>query len=305
MRRHLTCGESGRLITKLKKEDLSICVEMSRVIDQYDWSFVPMPLRVDNGRKPRVKRPLNAFMLWVQAARQKLADRYPRQYRSLHSAELSRTLAAQWNRLRWSDKKPFIQEAERLKKKHKEDYPEFCQTRRVRRWRRSRRGRMVATWVKETILGEDCGKAICWKTLEPEHGEESPPAGQDLSHPTSTSGKCDSGMPTELSHPTPPSTPGKLQAGKQTEDFSTIHFQDFFQEMIEPVDLSELDQYLPPVGPQKMVEVSDSTSYADSSAWLSALDLSLALPSAGSIDTTFSISPSKAPHSQSTLLKGV
>ena len=67
---------------------------VSQVLKGYDWSLVPMPVR-GNGAlksKPHVKRPMNAFMVWAQAARRKLADQYPH----LHNAELSKTLGKLW-----------------------------------------------------------------------------------------------------------------------------------------------------------------------------------------------------------------
>ena len=43
-------------------------------------------------RQTHVKRPMNAFMVWAQAARRRLGEQYP----SLHNAELSKTLGKLW-----------------------------------------------------------------------------------------------------------------------------------------------------------------------------------------------------------------
>ncbi|XP_054719645.1 transcription factor SOX-9-like [Uloborus diversus] len=98
---------------------------VSKVLQSYDWSLVAKTSRQGGAggdkRKPHVKRPMNAFMVWAQAARRKLADQYPH----LHNAELSKTLGKLWRVLGDDEKKPFMEEAERLRCKHKKDYPDY------------------------------------------------------------------------------------------------------------------------------------------------------------------------------------
>jgi hypothetical protein len=84
----------------------------------------------------RIKRPLNAFMLWSHKQRQKVALINPQ----MPSSEISKQLGAEWRRLSESDKYPFIEEAKKLKRQHELDHPNYKFVQ-----RRKRKARTVRT----------------------------------------------------------------------------------------------------------------------------------------------------------------
>lgn len=104
---------------------LAISKAVTQVLESSDWRSLSFPLDASAGKhskaKNNVKRPMNAFMLYAQAARKKLSHLYP----DLSYAKLSKTLGRIWKSLDLSEKQPFVDEAERLRLKHKQDHPDY------------------------------------------------------------------------------------------------------------------------------------------------------------------------------------
>uniref|UniRef100_A0A673H4G8 HMG box domain-containing protein n=1 Tax=Sinocyclocheilus rhinocerous TaxID=307959 RepID=A0A673H4G8_9TELE len=213
------------VITKLEREDdrFPVCIRdaVSQVLKGYDWSLVPMPARGSGAikSKPHVKRPMNAFMVWAQAARRKLADQYPH----LHNAELSKTLGKLWRLLTENEKRPFVEEAERLRVQHKKDHPDY-------KYQPRRR--------KSVKPGQRLQRASLLSSGQP-HGPPTPPTTPktDFHH----GGKPD------------PKHEGRrlLDGTRQNIDFSNVDISELSTDVIsnmEAFDVHEFDQYLPPSG---------------------------------------------------------
>lgn len=257
-------------LSQAKNMDLSsaIATAVNHVLDGYDWSLIPLPVRVNGGHKhkPHVKRPMNAFMVWAQAARRKLADQYPH----LHNAELSKTLGKLWKMLKDAEKKPFIEEAERLRLKHKREHPDYKYQPR----RKKQKGSGGPDHPEATISADDLLKVLKGDTqmvaktgsgcqdgncASPESSlsdeasspESSSPATSPPTTPTATV-KVEGGLKFPESEPPASSFPLKKTEANSvptTSSSSSSNAIDFHVEMSDlttdlMVDTTEFDQYL-------------------------------------------------------------
>uniref|UniRef100_A0A672IQZ1 Transcription factor Sox-9-A-like n=1 Tax=Salarias fasciatus TaxID=181472 RepID=A0A672IQZ1_SALFA len=250
----------GSLVDFKKDEEdkFPACIReaVSQVLKGYDWTLVPMPVRVNGStkNKPHVKRPMNAFMVWAQAARRKLADQYPH----LHNAELSKTLGKLWRLLNEGEKRPFVEEAERLRVQHKKDHPDYkYQPRRRKSVKNgqtdsedgSEQTHISPNAIFKALQQADSPASSMGEVHSPgEHsGSQGPPTPPTTPKTDVSSGKMDLKREVGLrSLPEGPSGHRQLNI-----DFRDVDIGELSSDVIshiETFDVNEFDQYLPPNG---------------------------------------------------------
>ena len=264
----------------------AIASAVNHVLDGYDWSLIPLPVRVNGGhkQKPHVKRPMNAFMVWAQAARRKLADQYPH----LHNAELSKTLGKLWKLLNDSEKKPFIEEAERLRLKHKREHPDYKYQPR----RKKQKGN-GSDPTEATISADDLLKVLKGDTSKPLSPKDDESSSSSSPSPDSLS-EASSPLSSSAGSPGTPAAIVKVESGLNSANGSSSDSEcqkarsgspftvsipkkaetnpiDFHVDVgdlttdlisIGEVDTNEFDQYLPTYTQALLSSPSSTTSFS-------------------------------------------
>uniref|UniRef100_A0A3Q2V8N0 SRY-box transcription factor 9 n=1 Tax=Haplochromis burtoni TaxID=8153 RepID=A0A3Q2V8N0_HAPBU len=242
---------------KDEEDKFPACIReaVSQVLKGYDWTLVPMPVRVNGStkNKPHVKRPMNAFMVWAQAARRKLADQYPH----LHNAELSKTLGKLWRLLNEGEKRPFVEEAERLRVQHKKDHPDYkYQPRRRKSVKNgqsegedgSEQTHISSNAIFKALQQADSPASSMGEVHSPgEHsGSQGPPTPPTTPKTDVSSGKVD--LKREVGLRSLPDGPGGRQLNIDFRDVDIGELSSDVISHIETFDVNEFDQYLPPNG---------------------------------------------------------
>ncbi|XP_070842529.1 SRY-box transcription factor 32 [Chaetodon trifascialis] len=113
--------DSGSADGEQLTEVRSPCSGPSSPLSVNSDSSCTSPEAKSSSAQQRVRRPLNAFIIWTKEERRRLAHLNP----DLENTDLSKILGKTWKAMSLAEKRPYMQEAERLRVQHTIDYPNY------------------------------------------------------------------------------------------------------------------------------------------------------------------------------------
>ncbi|XP_052132437.1 transcription factor sox-2 [Frankliniella occidentalis] len=114
-------GDSGRSPSSASPSTSGLPMFGSQLVDRNSSTPYSDATQTKKNNPNHIKRPMNAFMVWSQIERRKICEQQP----DMHNAEISKRLGRRWKTLADDERKPFIDEAERLRQLHLQEYPDY------------------------------------------------------------------------------------------------------------------------------------------------------------------------------------
>nr|XP_026689798.1 transcription factor protein isoform X2 [Ciona intestinalis] len=110
-------------------------------------------------KRNKIKRPMNAFMVWARQKRTIYAKNNP----GLNNADISVRLGERWNSMTAAQKQPYYDQADKIKADHKKEHPDWTYQPKPKR----RRMGQGTTWLYAVTENTRGGRiSRCIKTFE-------------------------------------------------------------------------------------------------------------------------------------------